>query len=572
VIVKRRHGFPWGEDGRVSDRLVVVASGVVVLLAGVVGAAPMIPPGAPADPDATAFSTASAFKHIERIARAPHPIGTIENERVRSFILGQLRALDLEPELQTVEAPDYFGGSNRSVSVENVLARIPGSASTRAVAVVGHYDTAPTSPGANDDASAVAVMLETARAILAGPQLRNDVVLLFTDGEEPAPRFGSSAFVSEHPWAAEVGFVINLEALGSSGPSTLIENSGPDAWILDEYADALRYPVAFSYLTTTAALIGGSGTDFGPFRDAGIPGVELAYLHGSPIYHTLADAPERVSLRSLHHHGTNTLGLVRHFGGLELRNSHTAGDAVFFTFGRFTLVRYPASWALPIAVLAGALLAVAMGRRRVAGRPRSAIPLRGIAALLLVVLLSALAVTAVWTVLATQRATMGVGESYLYLAGLVGITVGIGAAVSRLVERRTSSRADAAGVVGVWWLLALLTSATAPGFSYLFVWPALGGALALLWTSSPSTIHARPWRELAIFALVAGTALILLVPAVDSFYQLAQPRPGNSDSEILPLVSIPVALIALVVELIRGFSVRTKLSGEAEEAHGTVQV
>jgi hypothetical protein len=530
----------------------MVVSWAVVLLAGAVGLAPLIPPGAPADPDVTAFSVARAFEHIERIARAPHPIGTPENERVRDLIIAELRALGLEPRLQTIEAPDYFGGTHGTVSVVNVMARIPGTASTRAVALVGHYDTVPTSPGANDDASAVAVMLETARAILAGPGLRNDVLLLFTDGEEPAPRFGSSAFVAEHPWAGEVGFVVNLEALGGSGPSTLIETSGPTGWLLDEYADALRYPAAFSYLTATAELIGGSNTDFGPFRDAGIPGVELAYLHGSPIYHTLADAPDRVGLRSLNHHGTNALALARHFGGLDLRGSHDAEDAVFFTFARRAVLRHPASWALPIAVAVGVVLVVAVRRRRGSRTARSGAVVQGIVTLLLVVLVSALATTAVWTVLAPGRATMGVAESYLYLAGLVLMTVGIGTAVSRLVGRRTGTRADVAGVVCVWWALSLLTSATAPGLSYLFVWPALAGALALLRTSSGAA-RARPWHDLAGFTLVAGTVLILLIPAVDTFYQLAQPRPGNPDSEILSLVSVPVALLALAVELIRGF-------------------
>lgn len=91
---------------------------------------------------------------------------------------------------------------------------------------MGHCDTVPASPGANDDAAAVAAVLETARALLAGHRLRNDVILLFTDGEEPAPRYGSAAFVAEHPWAADIEFVINLEAIGSGGPSSLVAAVG----------------------------------------------------------------------------------------------------------------------------------------------------------------------------------------------------------------------------------------------------------------------------------------------------------------------------------------------------------
>ena len=301
-----------------SNRLAVVVSWVVLLLAGAASVAPLVPPAAFTGVDATAFSAARAFDHIERIAEEPHPIGTPANQRVRADIVGRLRVLGLEAELQTIESPDYYGGPGDSVSVVNVLARIPGTASNGTVALVGHYDTVPTTPGANDDGSAVAIMLETARAIQAGHPLRNDVILLFTDGEEPAPRFGSSAFVAEHPWAGDLGFVINLEAVGSGGPSTLIEMNGPAGWIIDRYAEAVPHPVAFSFLTATTELIGGSNSDFASFRDEGIPGVELAYVHGSPIYHTPADAPDRVSLRSLQQQGANTLALTRHIGDLEL--------------------------------------------------------------------------------------------------------------------------------------------------------------------------------------------------------------------------------------------------------------
>jgi hypothetical protein len=42
----------------------------------------------------------------------------------------------------------------------------------------------PTGPGASDDGSGVAALLETARALAIGTPLRNDVIFLFTDAEE----------------------------------------------------------------------------------------------------------------------------------------------------------------------------------------------------------------------------------------------------------------------------------------------------------------------------------------------------------------------------------------------------
>ena len=48
----------------------------------------------------------------------------------------------------------------------------------------GHYDSVPTSFGASHDGLGISVMLETLRTLKARVELRNDVVLLFSDGEE----------------------------------------------------------------------------------------------------------------------------------------------------------------------------------------------------------------------------------------------------------------------------------------------------------------------------------------------------------------------------------------------------
>ncbi|MFC2108763.1 M28 family peptidase [Candidatus Bipolaricaulota bacterium] len=475
-------------------------------------------------------------------------MGTPGNERGRAYIVAQLRALGLEPEFQIIEVANYFSISGESVELVNVLARIPGTAPTMAVALVGHHDTVPGTLGANDNASAVAIMLETARAILTGDGLRNDVILLFTDGEEPAPRFGSSAFVALHPWFNDIGFVVNLEALGSGGPSVVIEMNGSSEWMIDQYAQAVPYPAVFSFVTATSELIGGSNTDFATFRDAGVFGVDLAYMTGSPIYHTMADAPERVSASSVHQQGANTLSLARHIVNLDFTLAREGSRAVFFTIGHFLVVRYPSAWALPLVLLTGVVLAAAVWRH--GGWLRM---LRGIGVTIATTLGSAAAAVGIWMVLAGWRSAMGVTESYLYLAGFAALALGIGAALAWLTRRRIGTGPDALSAVAVWWMLGLLATLTAPGMSYLFVWPALAGGLVLLW-QAPQV--GALWWKLGRWALVLVTALVMLVPAIDFFYQFAQPRPGNPDSQILATIAIPVMLIALTAELLRVFRVR----------------
>jgi hypothetical protein len=71
-----------------------------------------------------------------------------------------------------------------------------------------------------------------------------------------------------------------------------------------------------------------------------------------------------------------------------------------------------------------------------------------------------------------------------------------------------------------------------------------------------SSLGSSRWLQLFGWALVGGTTVVLLVPAVDIFYQLAQPRPGNPDSQVLSFVAVPVLLLALGIELLRVFRVR----------------
>lgn len=532
------------------NRLIVVSSWILLLIAGALSVAPLVPPAPPAESDPATFTVARAFDHIEHIAQEPRPIGSSANQRVRAYIVAQLEKLGLEPDVQTIDVPNYYGGSAESIEIGNVVANIPGTAPTTVVALVGHYDTVPSTPGANDDGSAVAIMLEVARVILASQPLLNDVVLVFTDGEEPAPRYGSSAFIADYAWAGDIGFVINLEAVGSGGQSTITGMNGSSEWIIDQYIQAVPYPAAFSFLTTTVELIGGSNTDFATFRDKGIAGVEFTYLRGSPIYHTPADTPERVSLRSLQQQGANSLNLTRHIGNFVFGPSRDDLGAVFFNIGRFNVVKYPISWALPIALITGAVLIATSWRQRAWHRI-----FRSVVATVIMMIGAAAVAVGIWTVLAGQRGMMGIAESYLYLAGLLVLTAGIGLAASRVTRRQIGDASDATGVVIVWWALGMLTAMVAPGMSYLFIWPSLAGGVILLWRTTP--IVNRRWEPI-LSVPVVGIALVLLVPAIDTFYQFAQPRPGNPDSEILSLIAIPIILLVLVVELFRVFWVCPK--------------
>ncbi len=520
----------------VERRARLIMLGVVLSVAVVVGIAPLLPPEPRSDE--RSFSADAALADVAQIAVEPRPIGSAGSRQARDFILDRLEDLGIETETQTVEVPDYYRGTG-TTTVTNVMARLPGSDSTGTVALIGHYDTVPTTSGANDNASAVAILLEAGRLLVADPQMRNDVILLFTDGEEPAPRFGSIAFVTDHPWARDAAFVINLEAIGTTGPSLLAETNGPDRWIIDQYASAVPHAAAYSWLTGITGLIGGSNTDFAPFRDAGVSGIDTAYVHESSVYHTEADAPMRVSARSIYQHGANALSLTRELGNVDFTDSKDAVDTVYFTIGRNIVVRYPAVISIPLLALAGMLLGYAVWKRH---DPRSA--LRIAATGLVTAIVAALGITAIWIPLALWRNSMGIAESYAYLAMFVAL-IGFAGRIGRRIGTRGHPIGSLSGIALVWWLMALLTALVDPGIAYLFVWPALAAGLVLLPFG-----EAHRLSPIARYAVLAFVTLPLLVPAIDAFYQFAQPRPGNPGSQILYMVVLSGLLISLVDQLL----------------------
>src|SRR5215470_20273950 len=61
----------------------------------------LVPPAAvPAVAPPNTFSAERAFKHLEFIAREPHPTGSAANARVRDYLIQQLQQQGLEPQVQ----------------------------------------------------------------------------------------------------------------------------------------------------------------------------------------------------------------------------------------------------------------------------------------------------------------------------------------------------------------------------------------------------------------------------------------------------------------------------------------
>ncbi len=124
---------------------------------------------------------------------------------------------------ETLESVGYGVGTQAFGDVgqpfKNLVGRIPGAGRKSEIVVVGaHYDTVAKSPGADDNASGVAGLIEIARLLRDKPLSRTVHLVAFTNEEEPfsySELMGSVVYAkrAREEGAAVVG-MLALESLG----------------------------------------------------------------------------------------------------------------------------------------------------------------------------------------------------------------------------------------------------------------------------------------------------------------------------------------------------------------------
>src|ERR687890_1237688 len=352
-----------GPKGAVKHRWIGV---VVALVLGALAAVSLLalepPDPQPASARASEFSAERALSHVQQIAERPHPVGSPANAEVRAYLVGQLEDLGLRPTVQQATSARTMEGTASMARVHNIHAQIPGSSPTGHVVLVAHYDSVPRSPGAADDGAGVAAILEIARAITSGSPPRNDIDIVFTDGEEPWI-LGAQAFVRDERLDPQRSVMLNLEARGTSGPAMMFQSSTDNATLIPALANAQR-PIAGSGLWEACSQLLTGDTDFSVFRNAGFAGMNFAFMEGSARYHTPEDSPDNLDHASLQDIGSTVLAATRHFADQDL-GAPRGGSLTYFTvLGE--LVYYPQGLAVPLAVLRAVVFAATLlyGRRR----------------------------------------------------------------------------------------------------------------------------------------------------------------------------------------------------------------
>ncbi len=274
----------------------------------------------------TPFSLDSASSYLKTLSVeiGPRPMGSPNERKAMEFGVSKFRQFGLHEAyvmpMKTTLSHEVGGIVNTNSGI--AIGVLKGK-SQRIIVIGGHIDSAnPEVPGANDDGSGSAVVIELARVLALGKNESTIVFALF-GGEEEGLR-GSRYFVENFPLIDSVAFMVQVDmANGSDWLLPLLDSKNHSApqWLVEaayEEYRALGYS-GFSYPTHFMSLssLFGSGaitSDHLPFLERGIPAIDFTSDVNDPI-HTAQDTYENFKIEGLKRSGDLVYRLVERFDG-----------------------------------------------------------------------------------------------------------------------------------------------------------------------------------------------------------------------------------------------------------------
>lgn len=517
-----------------SKRLILLVTLVLGVLLGIRATTPPAPVGA--DAPLNVFAAGRAMADVRAIAARPHLAASPEDAAVRAHIAARMQAMGMMVrEDRYVAMPAsakrlawWSGKDDPAPVLTNVIGVLPGKdPSLPAVLLMAHHDTVAGSPGAADDTAGVSALLETVRAVHADGQPARDLIVLITDGEELGLD-GAHHFFTADPMRQHVGAVINVEARGGGGRTTLFETSADNGAAIARAAGAIGRPGGSSLAVFIYKVLP-NDTDLSETRDGPWTGYNFAFIGRPWLYHSPKASPDALDQGALQDMGAQVLDLTRALLVAQPLPGKAA-DVVFFdVFGLFLLV-YPA-WAGWV-MLAVAAAGLAIGARREGGWSEG---LAGAGRMLALIVLAALVLWAV------NQLSLGTGKPNYYdrLAAIprlevMALTGGLAAWLLTL----GAWKAKPAGLVGAvlpLFVLGAVMQALAPTAAYIVVLPVMLIGLAV---AAGEGVAGR-------LVALAGGALVLGYMLSFGHQVMQGVGPNLPYAAVLPLAVAAMALLPL---------------------------
>lgn len=497
------------------------------------------------------FSADRAMKYVKEIAANTHQLGSQEHANVKNYLISTLKKLGMKPEVQETFSENQVWGHDVSGYVGNVYTRLKGrSNSKNAILMTAHYDSTEGGPGAGDDASGVASLLETINNLKASPQLKNDVIFLFSDGEENG-LLGAKAFIDENKLSKHLSMVMNFEARGDKGPVIMFETSKNNGWFMNEFKKAVPYPVAYSSVYDIYKNMP-NDTDFTLYKKAGNPGFNFALFSGVEAYHNGNDTPKNLSRQSLQHEGSYSLNLVKHFGNLPLKNIKQS-DAVYFTLTKNIFIMYSEKLAIPFAFLSFILLIIVF----VLGLSKKLLSIKGTIIGVLFALVNVGIGVGIGTIvhiifdnlyskvnfnIFPEEFRAFYAKANLYVLVAIIITLLIVCLLCWFVNRKVQYINLFLGTILIQSILTLTTSFLFKSTSYIFTWPTI---FILLVTLLKFVLNTRNKGNCGCYILMVVTIVSTILIYVPEVYLLYVDLSIDDLAIITGAIVVPISNIVL---------------------------
>lgn len=270
--------------------------------------------------------------------------------------------------LQNAAGTDgYYVGKE----ITNIIAAIPSTKTIKAhtdndyskqsgaVIVTVRYDTRTDTYGATDNASFVAVAIETLKDIAASKtKLENDLVVVFT--EELGSAYGVYTFFESFKGLDDVAsratVGISLDAYGNSGTLALTDASGAGLDYINAYASASGTVFNSSLVPSSidSAIKSNAVAGFGD-----VPAIQVAVLGGLDAYGSLDDKASNVSDAIINQQSAFFKNYVEAFAieGEDV-SAESGRESVFFSYFDWGTVAYNSTASYVIGAIILALLGV----------------------------------------------------------------------------------------------------------------------------------------------------------------------------------------------------------------------
>jgi len=180
----------------------------------------------------------------------------------------------------------------------NVIGTIPALKKTKkTIFIIAHYDHLGKMgentyfPGANDNASGVAMLLELARHFAKNPTKYNLVFIAFA-GEE-AGLIGSSYFV-QYPWIKieEIHFLLNLDIMGSGEEGITVVNATKHP---ESFQKLVDINTKENFVPVVKSRGPAANSDHYWFSERGVPAFFIYTMGPNKNYHDIFDTHENLS-------------------------------------------------------------------------------------------------------------------------------------------------------------------------------------------------------------------------------------------------------------------------------------